>query len=48
MSFLFGGGFSKQTLVANLIAAKHRIRLHHEKRRNEVERSKKEIATLVS
>ncbi len=46
MSF-FGGGFDKQKLSANLMAAKHRIRLHHEKRRNEIERVKKEIGQLV-
>ncbi len=43
-----GQGVSKQALVANLIAAKHRMRLHHEKRRNEIERGKTEIQDLVS
>jgi hypothetical protein len=46
MSFLFGG-FSGPKLTAALMGAKHRIRLHHEKRRNEMVKSKKEIATLV-
>ncbi len=48
MSFLFGGGFSKGVLSSNLIAARHRITLHQQKRSNELERGKKEISALVS
>lgn len=46
MDWLFGG-FSKQTLTSNLIAMKHRMRLRHEKTRNDIERNKREIAQLV-
>lgn len=42
------GGFAKSTLVSNLSAAKHRMRLHHEKKRNELDRSKKEIQQLLT
>jgi hypothetical protein len=46
MSFLFGG-YSKQTLHSSLMAARHRMRIHAEKKKNEIERSKKEVSSLV-